>query len=405
MTDKSQSKSSKARRSSGLTAVFIRQKKAPGRYGDGNGLYLVVDPSGAARWVLRIMCNGKRRDIGLGGAATVSLLEARDKAHELRKLAKQGEDPVAARRALREGAPTFEQCALAVHKNRKSTWRNGKHTNQWLKTLELYAFPTIGKAAVNRIGTAEILKLLLPIWTTKAETARRVLQRVSTILDYATAAGMRSGENPCRLAVLGLPKQTDEVRHFAALPYSDVPGFIRKLRASNAAEITKLAFEFLILNASRSGEVRLAPKSEIDIDKGLWTIPAERMKGGKEHIVPLPPRAVEIAKTARLLYPDAELLFPSPNNPGKPLSDMALTELLRRLKFEATAHGFRSSFRDWASEETAYPREVAEMALAHAIESKVEAAYRRGILLEKRRLLMTDWANFVLGQRDEKYAY
>lgn len=396
MSNSLQLKSPKSRRSNGLTAVFVRQKKAPGRYGDGNGLYLVVDPSGAARWVLRVMCNGKRRDIGLGGAATVSLAEARDKAHEVRKLAKQGKDPVAARRALRDAVATFEQCARTVHKNRKSTWRNGKHTNQWLKTLELYAFPTIGKTAVNRIGTSEILKLLLPIWSTKSETARRVLQRVSTIIDYATAAGMRSGENPCRLAVLGLPKQTDEVEHFAALPYADVPAFIRKLRSSNAAEITKLAFEFLILNASRSGEVRLAPKSEVDVDKGLWIIPAERMKGGKEHVVPLSPRAIEIVKTACTRFSQAELLFPSPNNPKKPLSDMALTELLRRLKIEATAHGFRSSFRDWASEETAYSREVAEMALAHTIESKVEAAYRRGILLEKRRLLMAEWAIFVV---------
>lgn len=396
MSSSSHPKASSSGGSNGLTAVFVRQKKAPGRYGDGNGLYLVVDPSGASRWVLRVMCNGKRRDVGLGGTATVSLAEARDKAHELRKLAKAGEDPVAARRALWEGVPTFEECARTVHKNRKSTWRNGKHTNQWLKTLELYAFPTMGKTAVNRIGTAEILKLLLPIWTTKSETARRVLQRVSTIIDYATAAGMRSGENPCRLAVLGLPKQTDEVVHFAALPYVDVPGFIQKLRPSDATEITKLAFEFLILNASRSGEVRLAPKSEVDVNKGLWIIPGERMKGGKEHVVPLSPRAVEIAKTACAHFPNTALLFPSPNNPKKPLSDMALTEVLRRLKIEATAHGFRSSFRDWASEETAYPREVAEMALAHTIESKVEAAYRRGILLEKRRLLMVDWTNFAL---------
>lgn len=283
-----------------------------------------------------------------------------------------------------------------MHKNRKSTWRNGKHTNQWLKTLELYAFPTIGQTAVNRVGTAEILKLLLPIWSTKSETARRVLQRVSTIIDYATAAGMRSGENPCRLAVLGLPKQTEEVEHFAALPYADVPAFVQKLRSSSAAEITKLAFEFLILNAARSGEVRLAPKAEIDLEKGLWVIPAERMKGGKEHVVPLSSRSVEIAKAAKALFPDNELLFPSSNNPKKPLSDMALTELLRRLKIEATAHGFRSSFRDWASEETAFPREVSEMALAHTIGSKVEAAYRRGILLEKRRLLMADWEHFVL---------
>lgn len=398
MSSKLQSKSEpgKARGSNGLTAVFVRQKKAPGRYGDGSGLYLVVDPSGAARWVLRVMCNGRRRDIGLGGTANVSLAEARDEAHALRKLAKRGEDPVAARRSLREGVPTFEQCARTVHKNRKSTWRNGKHAEQWIKTLELYAFPTIGKTAVNRIGTGEIIKLLLPIWTKKSETARRVLQRVSTIIDYATAEGMRSGENPCRVAVFGLPKQTDEVEHFIALPYADVPGFIKKLRASNAADITKLAFEFLILNASRAGEVRLAPKAELDFEKALWTIPAQRMKGAKLHVVPLSPRAVEIAKAAAALFPDADLLFPSPNSPKKPLSDMALTELLRRLKIEATAHGFRSSFRDWASEETSHTREVIEMALAHTIENKVEAAYRRGNLLEKRRTLMIDWAKYVL---------
>ena len=343
MPSKSHPKPSSSRGSNGLTAVFVRQKKDPGRYGDGNGLYLVVDPSGASRWVLRVMCNGKRRDVGLGGTATISLAEARDKAHELRKLAKAGEDPVAARRALREGVPTFEECARTVHKNRKSTWRNGKHTNQWLKTLELYAFPTIGQMAVNRVGTAEILKLLLPIWSTKSETARRVLQRVSTIIDYATAAGMRSGENPCRLAVLGLPKQTEEIEHFAALPYAEAPAFVQKLRGSNAAEITKLAFEFLILNAARSGEVRLAPKAEIDLEKGLWVIPAQRMKAGKEHTVPLTPRAIEIAKAAKALFPDANLLFPSPNNEEKPLSDMALTELLRRLKIDATATTSRYS--------------------------------------------------------------
>lgn len=395
MSTKLRKITSPARGAHRLTAVFVRQTKAPGRYGDGNGLYLIVDPSGAARWVLRIMYGGRRRDIGLGGIGTVSLAEARDKAHELRKLTKAGEDPIAARRALRDGVPTFEECARTVHKNRKATWRNGKHTDQWLKTLELYAFPAIGHMSVNRVTTAEILKLLLPIWSVKSETARRVLQRVSTIIDYATAAGMRSGENPCRLAVLGLPKHNDEEEHFAALPYAEVPGFIAKLRTSSAEQITKLAFEFLILNASRSGEVRLAPKAEVDIGKGFWTIPAERMKGDKEHVVPLSARAIAIVKEACALYPDAELLFPSPTDAAKPLCDVAFTGLLRRQKVGATAHGFRSSFRDWASEETSFAGEVAEMALAHAIKSKVEAAYRRGVLLEKRRQLMESWAAFV----------
>jgi integrase len=382
------------RRSSGLTAVFVRQTNAPGRYCDGSGLYLVVDPSGASRWVLRVMYHGRRRDVGLGGTSSVTLAEARDKAYELRRLAKTGEDPVAARRALREGAPTFEACAFTVHGNRKATWRNGRHQVSWLRTLELYAFPTIGKTAINRIGTAEILKLLLPIWTSKPETARRVLQRIGIVVDYATAAGMRSGENPCRLAILGLPKQTDGPEHFAALPYAQVPGFIVTLRSSTAAEITKLAFEFLILNASRSGEVRLAQKSEIDFEAALWTVPGERMKAGKQHVVPLAPRAVEIAKAACRLFPKADLLFPSPTNVQKPLSDMALTQILRRAEIDATAHGMRSSFRDWCSEETNFPSEVAEMALAHAIKSDVEAAYRRGALLQKRRLLMEAWSSY-----------
>jgi integrase len=396
MSNRSQKTPRRAPRSSGLTAVFVRQKNEPGRYCDGNGLYLVVDPSGASRWVLRVMHHGRRRDVGLGGTSSVTLAEARDKAYELRRLAKKGDDPVAARRALREGVPTFEICARTVHNNRKATWRNGRHQDSWLRTLELYAFTMIGQTPINRVGTAEILKLLLPIWTNKPETARRVLQRVSIVIDYATAAGMRSGENPCRLAILGLPKQTDEPEHFAALPYADVPKFIVTLRSSTAAEITKLAFEFLILNASRSGEVRLAPKSEIDFDKAIWTIPGARMKGGKEHVVPLTQRAIEIAQAAHALFPDSALLFPSPTNPEKPLSDMALTMILRRADVEATAHGFRSSFRDWCSEETRFPSEVAEMALAHSIPSKTEAAYRRGALLQKRRELMEAWGAFLI---------
>ncbi len=252
MSDNSQAKLAGPRRTNGLTAVFMRQKKTAGRYGDGNGLYLVVDPSGAQRWVLRVMHEGRRRDIGLGSASLVTLAEARDKAHELRRLAKSGQDPVAARRALREGVPNFEDCAKQVHKTHKATWRSEKHQAQWLKTLELYAFPMIGQMAINRIGTAEVLKLLLPIWSVKPPTARSVLQRVSIIIDYATAAGMRSGENPCRLATLGLPKKAGESEHFAALPYGEVPAFIKKLRESSAGEMTKLAFQFLILNASRS---------------------------------------------------------------------------------------------------------------------------------------------------------
>lgn len=398
MTDTATAGKPARRKTQGLSAAFVRQKKAPGRYVDGNGLCLLVEPSGAARWVLRVQTRGKRRDVGLGSAQTVTLSEARELAHDVRRKARQGEDPVAARRAQREGVPTFEAMAKTVHAAHLETWRNGKHTAQWLTTLEAYAFPTIGKLRVNRIETGDVLKLLLPIWTAKPETARRVLQRVRAVIDHATAAGHRSGENPCRIAAIGLPKQGDTVKHFAALPYANLPAFVVKLRTSDGAETVKLALEFLILTAARSGEVRGARWDEIDLAAKLWTIPAERMKAEREHVVPLADRAIEIIARAReLAPPKAELVFPSNRSKGGGLSDMALTMVLRRLKVEATAHGFRSTFRDWCSEETDFPGEVAEMALAHAIGSKVEAAYRRGKLLEKRRELMDAWAAFALG--------
>ena len=381
----------------GLTATFVRQNRDPGRYGDGNGLYLVVDPSGASRWVLRVQANGKRRDIGLGGIGSVTLAKARDLAHDVRRKAKAGCDPVAARRAERDGMPTFAAMARTVHTARLETWRNGKHTLQWLATLEAYAFPLIGKLSVNRVEPGDVLKVLLPIWTAKPETARRVLQRLHNVLDHATAAGHRSGENPCRIAAIGLGRQGHTVQHFAALAYAELPAFMVKLRSAETAETIRLALEFLILTAGRSGEVRGALWSEFDMKTKLWTIPAFRMKATREHVVPLSPRAFEIVEAARRHSPDRGLLFLSIRFADKPMSDMTLTMLLRRMKVDATAHGFRSSFRDWAAEETDFPSEVIEMALAHAIGNKVEAAYRRGNLLEKRRELMNAWASFAIG--------
>lgn len=381
----------------GLTAAFVQKIKNRGRYGDGNGLYLVVDRPGIARWVLRVQFNGRRRDVGLGSARIVSLSDAREIAHEVRKKAKKGVDPVAARRAEREGVPTFEACAKTVHAANLKSWRNGKHTAQWLSSLEAYAYPTIGKRPVNKIETGDILKILMPIWTEKPETARRVLQRLRTVLDHATAAGHRSGENPCRIAMLGLPKQGGAVRHFAALPYAGLPAFIVKLRGAECDAVVRLALEFLILTAARSGEVRGATRNEFDLKAGLWTIPAQRMKAEREHVVPLSDRAITIVQAACQLVPGSKIVFSSRRIMGKPLSDMALTMVIRRLQVKATAHGFRSTFRDWCSEETSFPSEVAEMALAHAIESKVEAAYRRGNLLEKRRDLMSAWCSYALG--------
>jgi integrase len=380
-----------------LSSVFVRQAKSPGRYWAGEGLYLIVDPSGASRWVLRVMVGGRRRDIGLGGSSVVSIAEARDKAWELRRAAKAGKDPVAVRRAERDGVPTFETCARAVHKTRLATWKNGKHTAQWLSTLEAYAFPLIGKMPINRVDTAEILKLLLPIWTEKPETARRVLQRISNVIDYGSAASWRSGENPCRLALTGLPKHQGAPKHFVALPYAELPAFVSRLRGAEANTIVKLAFEFLILTGGRTGEVIGARKSEVDNKKALWVIPPERMKAAREHVVPLGTRPLEILTEAKKLYPDSALVFPSPQKRDRPLSDMAFLMLLRRMKLGCTAHGFRSTFRDWCSEETDFPSEVAEMALAHAISNKTEAAYRRGLLLVKRRELMEAWSMFALG--------
>ncbi len=381
----------------GLSATFVRQVKQPGKYYDANGLYLLVDSSGASRWVLRIQTNKRRRDVGLGSASLVSLAEARELAHEIRKKARQGHDPVAVRRGEREGVPSFEAVARSVHAAYLDTWSNGKHTQQWLRTLEAHVFPDFGDRSVNKIEASDILRVLSRIWTTKAETARRVLQRISLIIDHATAAGHRSGENPCRIAVIGLPKQSREVIHFAALPYSEVPNFIIRLRSSTADPVVKLAFELLILTGTRSGEVRNALRSEFDLDTKLWIIPPERMKSRREHVVPMTPRAIEIVQQSISLSPQVALVFPS-RDPTKPLSDMAFTMLLRRMTIDATAHGFRSAFRDWCSEETSFPSEVAEMALAHAVKNKVEAAYRRGKLLEKRKALMAAWETFCSGQ-------
>ncbi len=372
----------------------------PGRHADGNGLYLEVDPSGARRWLLRLVIQGKRRDIGLGSASLVSLAEAREQAVAMRKLARAGGDPLAERRREQRVVPNFESAARTCHAEHKDSWKNGKHADQWLTTLEAHVFPMIGTMTVDRIGTPEVRDCLLPIWLDKPETARRVRQRIGTVLDWAAAKGFREGENPVRSVTKGLPKQKDQAEHFAALPYAEVPAFLARLRDSKkTSPMVKLLFEFVVLTAVRSGEARGARWNEFDLDAKLWTIPAERMKAGKPHVVPLAPRALAVLEeVAKLRTSDdpAALLFPGERS-GKPLSDMTLTMLLRRMEVQATAHGFRSSFRDWCAEATNFPREVAEAALAHALESKVEAAYRRSDLLEKRRKLMEAWAGYCEG--------
>ena len=377
-----------------LTAAKVKKVSQAGRHADGNGLYLVVDPSGARRWILRTVVHGRRRDIGLGGLKIVSLAEARDLAMQYRRIARDGGDPLQERRNARRIVPTFEAAARSVHKEHKATWRNTKHASQWINTLAEYVFPLIGDRPVDQIDTPELIRVLTPIWLTKPETARRVRQRISTVLDWAKAAGHRSGDNPVAGVAKGLPKQPDRKTHLAALPYAEVPAFVHRLRASDATEMVSLAFEFLILTAARTSEVLEAKWKEIDLENAVWAIPGDRMKAGREHRVPLAPACITILKRARELAPEGDYVFAGRSN-DRPLSNMTFLMALSRLKLDITAHGFRSAFRDWASERTNFTNEVCELALAHTIKNKVEAAYRRGDLLDKRRDLMSTWAEFV----------
>jgi integrase len=382
-----------------LTALKVKALKEPGRHSDGNGLVLYVKESGAKTWVLRIQVDGKRRDFGLGSLAAVTLAEAREKADELRRKYRSGLDPVAVKRATKveiPAVPTFRAAAEEAHGEHKGGWKNAKHKAQWLSSLEAYAYPFIGDQAVDKIEGPVIRDLLAKIWLSKPETARRVRQRIGTVLDWAYAKGYRLSEAPMRSITKGLPRQPKKDNHHAALPYEQAPAMMAKLAETNS--IGRLALRFLILTAARSGEVRGACWREIDLDQQLWTIPGERMKAGKTHIVPLPPAAIEILnylKTAYVASPD-QPLFPGKAN--KPLSDMTMTKVLRDgFAGDITVHGFRAAFRDWVAEQKDGMDQVGEAALAHTNANKVEAAYRRTNYLEKRRGLMADWAIFITG--------
>jgi integrase len=382
-----------------LTALRVRTIKEPGRYGDGNGLYLVVEPSGARRWVLRVVVRGKRSDLGLGSAAAkaVSLADARDEAGRLRKIARNGGDPIAERRRGRQTVPTFKDAATAVHATHASTFRNRKHKAQWLQSLANDVFPVIGARPVDAIASSDVLKVLTPIWTTKPETARRLKQRIKVVLEWATAAGHRPADlaNPVDGIVRALPRHKGDRAHHPALPYGQVPTFVQTLREAEANDVTKLAFEFLILTATRTSEVIGARWEEIDRDAKMWTIPKERIKAGREHRVPLSPRCLELLDRAEALADGGPFVFPG-RRPEKPLSSMVFLMVLRRLKLDdIVVHGFRSSFRDWAAERTNHPRTVCEAALAHVVKDRTEAAYFRSDLFEQRRSLMETWARFV----------
>jgi integrase len=369
----------------------VKAASRPGRIGDGDGLYLVVKLSGSKSWVVRVQKNGNRRDFGLGSAAKVSLAVARERAREVRTWVELGLDPLFERRKA-QGIPTFREATAKVLAQHRKTWRNEKHEQQWIRTLEAYAFPHLGNVQVNDITGPMIRNVLAEIWLAKPETARRVRQRIGTVLDWAYASGYRDSEAPMRAITKGLPRQPKKEGHFAAMPYSRVPAFVPRLRERES--YSRLALEFAILTAARSGEVRHAEFDEFDLSAGLWTIPAQKMKASREHVVPLCARAARIIeRCAELRIRNCPLVFPGMRG-FKPMSDMTLTKLLREMKEPYTVHGFRSAFRDWVSEETNHPSDVAEAALAHMVKDKTEAAYRRGNLLEKRRLLMADWAGY-----------
>ena len=383
-----------------LNPLQVRNLKEPGRYNDGDGLILEVRPGGSKSWIARLQRDGKRRDYGLGSFKDITLNEAREKAREYRKQLRAGTDPLEVKRKAREHIPTFRVAAKAVHAEHKPSWRNGKHGAQWLATLESYAFPHFGDLPVNQLETGHIRDALAEIWLTKPETARRVRQRIGTVLDYAHGKGWRTHALGMATVNRALPKQPPKVRHFEAMPYARVPEFCDTLK--ERVSMGRLALEALILTATRSGEVRGARWSELDLDSATWTIPAERTKTGKRtgkpHIVPLSPAAVDVFKRAAALRIEASDLVFHGAKRGRPLSDMTLLKVVRDLKEPCTVHGFRSAFRDWVAEQTNFPGEVAEAALAHAIPNRVEAAYRRTDFLEKRRKLMEAWGDFCTGR-------
>ena len=376
-----------------LSTDFVRVVADPGRYCDGHGLYLDVQPSGSRSWVQRIAVRGRRREIGLGSFPLVSLDEARAQAFANRKLARAGGDPVAAMRAA--GEPTFAEAAERVWRQMRPGWRNPRYGRDWMSGLTRVAFPCIGRMPVSSVTTADVIDTLRHVWHARPTVARRVLQRIGLVMEWAVAMGYRT-TNPCGRVDLVLGRQQHRTRHFPALPHREVASAVAAVRGSRARPVVKLAFEFLVLTAARSGEVRGAEWRELDVAAAVWTVPSTRMKAKREQRVPLCGRALEVLAEARALGPGGPLAFPTSR--GRPLKDMALSKLLKDLGIAAVPHGFRSSFRDWAAEETDHPREVVEAALAHMVRNAVEAAYARSDLFERRRRLMDDWAGYLAGR-------
>ena len=376
-----------------LAAAFVRSAPV-GRHADGNGLYLYVQRTGTRSWIQRLVIRGRKHELGLGSVQLVSLAEAREQALANRKLARAGGDPLVDRRRL-QGMPTFAEAAAAVVEQKRAGWRSPRQAIDWLHSLQRYVLPRIGSRPVSEVSSADVLAVLTPIWHVRPDTARRLRQRISAVLEWCIAMEHRT-DNPCDRIGPVLSPQRDVVRHMRALPHRDVAAAIGTVRVSRATRAVKLVFEFLVLTAGRSGEVRLATWDEIDTAGRVWTIRAERMKMNREHRVPLSPRALEVLDAARSLADGNPLVFP--NRWGNRIRDTFLSQLLKDLDIAAVPHGFRSSFRDWAAEETNHPREVIEAALAHAVRNAVEAAYARSDLFERRRLLMDEWAAYLDGE-------
>ena len=380
-----------------LTAAFVRNAREPGLYLDGLGLSLLVTPTGARCWTQRLTINGRRRELGLGGYPVVSLAQAREQALANKRLVREGGDPLAEKRKTK--IPTFAEAAAKVIEHHRPSWRNPKHAAQWEMTLRQYVFPRLGDQLVHTITTADVLAVLTPIWHEKQATARRVQQRIGAVMKWAIAHGYRVDNPAGEMLRQALGRQADIQQHRPALPHREVAAAIHAVQGSQAYKGAKLAFEFLVLTAARSGEVRRATWEEIDLEAQVWTVPAERMKAKREHRVPLSTRAVDLLREAQTLADDSGLVFPSSRR--KPLGDRALSRLLKELQIPAVPHGFRSSFRDWAQECTNAPRAVMEAALAHTNPDKTEAAYARSDLFEHRRTLMDQWAAYSTQTSDK----
>ncbi len=393
-----------ARQINKLSDRQVKAEKRPGRHADGNGLYLQVSQSASKSWLFRFMQDGKSREMGLGSINSVSLAEARALAIECKRLLRDGIDPIKKRRerlaqtkAEQKDIFTFKRCAAEYLKAHSAGWKSDRHAEIWASSVKRYADPIIGEMPIHLVDRGHIMRILDPIWRTKTETAKKLRGRLESILDWATVQDYRKGENPARWKghldkLLPKPSEVSKVKHFPALPYQQIYSFMEELRQREAP--SALALRLIILTACRSGEIRGAVWPEVDLDAATWTIPADRMKAGKEHVIPLCPEAVSILQSLPRMA-NSDYLFSSAKS-GKPLSDVVFKKLMERMERTGiTTHGFRSTFRDWAAEQTSFPREVIENALAHQLKDKAEAAYFRSNLLDKRRELMNQWGEYA----------